>query len=154
MQDSKAKILLVDDDPSIRLAVSDWLQMAGYDVVEAESAEQALGLLDTTQPDLTLLDLNMPGMGGVGFLREMPMANERSKYPVLVFSANPDTYAIVEGLPVDGVVPKFGSPRRLLAEVARTLSKCRQSRRSSAEFVEVSDEPDLNVMRGVAGFVC
>lgn len=154
MQNNKGTILLVDDDPSIRLAVSDWLQMGGYDVVEAETAEQALGLLDTTQPDLTILDLGMPGMGGVGFLREMPMADGRSKYPVLVFSANPDTYNIVAGLPVDGVVPKFGSPRRLLAEVARTLDKCRQSGRSLLRRLEVPERPDLDVMRGAAGLVC
>ncbi len=125
MKRDGATILLVDDEEAIRLAVGDWLQAEGYAVVDAASAEQALGLLEQVKPDLTILDLNMPGMGGVGFLRAMPKSSGRAKYPVLIFSAGMDVDSHLKGFPVDGIHPKSGSPRRLLQEVTRIIERRR-----------------------------
>lgn len=56
--------LVVDDDPSLRLYMSAALKKSGFNVLEAESGEAALGLFTTGRPDLILLDLVMPGMDG------------------------------------------------------------------------------------------
>ena len=67
----KKRILLIDDDTSLLLTLSDFLIHEGYQVVTANSGEQGLKRLDEVDPDLIILDMNMPGMGGVGFLREI-----------------------------------------------------------------------------------
>ena len=62
---SSGKILIVDDEPQIRRVVRVILTGAGYEVVDARSGEAALLKFREFLPDLVLLDLNMPGMGGL-----------------------------------------------------------------------------------------
>ena len=63
-------ILVVDDDARTREMVLDMLRDAGFNVAEAESAETALDMMQETVYSLVILDLRMPGMGGLGFLQE------------------------------------------------------------------------------------
>ncbi|NQT93034.1 MAG: response regulator [Lentisphaerae bacterium] len=60
----KKRILLIDDDTSLLTTLSDFLSFEGYEVVTADSGEQGLRRLQTTEPDLIVLDMSMPGMGG------------------------------------------------------------------------------------------
>ena len=62
-----ARILVIDDDPIIRMLASSALRDVGHQVTEADSAEAAIELLDALRPQLILLDLLMPGMGGLAF---------------------------------------------------------------------------------------
>lgn len=118
---AKGTILLVDDDPAIRLAVADRLEYEGYTVVEAATAEQALRVVDDLRPDLTILDMNMPGMGGLGFLRETSRGTGKVRHPVLVFSARPDLNTVLADLGVGGILSKLASPKALLVEVERII---------------------------------
>jgi DNA-binding response OmpR family regulator len=66
-----ASVLIVDDEPTIRLMFRTALQSAGYDAVEAGDGPSALARLQESPPDVVLLDLKMPGMDGMETLRQM-----------------------------------------------------------------------------------
>ena len=69
---TQAKILVVDDEETIRLTVSAALTRRGFETTTAEDSKQALGVLDQTQFDLAVLDLKLPGsMDGIGLLMEI-----------------------------------------------------------------------------------
>ncbi len=67
----KRKILVVDDQESMRVLLQDMLEAIGYEVTLAEGGEQALGILRESNFDLVLSDLNMPGMDGTALLRSV-----------------------------------------------------------------------------------
>ncbi|MCI0413328.1 sigma-54 dependent transcriptional regulator [bacterium] len=72
----KAKILIIDDEESIRLGFSSILQSKGYYCAEAETGAQGLSIIRSDVPDLILLDMNLPDMDGVDVLREIKRENE------------------------------------------------------------------------------
>ena len=71
MNTPQAKVLIVDDEPSIRRALHTTFGTLGYDIAEAVTGEQALPLLRASNFDAVLLDINMPGMGGIQACREI-----------------------------------------------------------------------------------
>jgi two-component system, OmpR family, KDP operon response regulator KdpE len=68
---SQGKILIVDDESSIRRALRNALQSMGFEVAEATTGEDALHLIQRTRYDVVLLDINMPGLGGIETCREI-----------------------------------------------------------------------------------
>jgi CheY-like chemotaxis protein len=120
---SRGKILLVDDDPAILLTVGDQLQFNGYEVVKASTAEQALNQLPRVSPDLIILDISMPGMGGMGFMRDISESTGKLKYPVLVFTARGELHDFFAGLGIEGFLAKTIDPDTLLKEVSRIIDK-------------------------------
>jgi CheY-like chemotaxis protein len=62
-------ILFVDDDPGIRLSVSDYLEMSGYMVIAAKNGQEALAMLETYKPHLLVTDIVMPKMDGYELVR-------------------------------------------------------------------------------------
>ncbi len=68
---SQGKVLIVDDEPSIRRAIRTTFGTLGFDISEAVTGEQALPLLRSANFDAVLLDVNMPGMGGLEACREI-----------------------------------------------------------------------------------
>ena len=68
---TKGKILLVDDDPGLLRLLSIRLRAEGFDVVAVESAHEALGALNRFSPDLVITDLRMDKMDGIGLLKEL-----------------------------------------------------------------------------------
>jgi CheY-like chemotaxis protein len=127
MKGSKGLIALVDDDPAILLTVGDQLESQGYAVVKAESAEQCLQVLRNTHPDLIILDIAMPGAGGLSFLSDILLPTGMLKYPVLVFTARAELDGFFDQTPVDGFLPKTCDPDRLLNEVERIIAKRRKA---------------------------
>jgi CheY-like chemotaxis protein len=119
---SKNRILLIDDDDSLRLTLSDFLKIEGYDVITADSGEKGLKKLVTTMPDLIILDMSMPGMGGVGFLKEISSPDGKPKYPVLVLTARANMAEFFANIDVDGFLAKPCDRDALLTEVARIVS--------------------------------
>src|SRR5262249_58228737 len=80
---SAGKILVIDDDPQIRRVMKVILASERYEVVEARSGEAALLKFREFLPDLVLLDLNMPGMGGLETCRAI---RESSDVPIIILS--------------------------------------------------------------------
>jgi two-component system KDP operon response regulator KdpE len=80
---SAGKILVVDDDPQIRRVMKATLVGHGYEVVEARTGEDALEMLPHEMPNLVLLDMNMPGMGGLETCRAICAGSD---IPVIILS--------------------------------------------------------------------
>ena len=117
----KSKILLIDDDTSLLVTLSDFLSFEGYEVVTAESGEQGLERLEQMTPDLIILDMSMPGMGGVGFLTKISSADGKPRYPVLVLTARSNMAEFFANVEVDAFVAKPCNPEDLLMEVSRIV---------------------------------
>ncbi|GMT46671.1 MAG: response regulator [Nitrospirae bacterium] len=79
------KILIVDDDPSIRMLYKEELEDEGYDVVTASSGEEALRLFEEENPDLVTLDILMPDMDGIQVLRKMK--EKKPRLPIIMSTA-------------------------------------------------------------------
>jgi len=122
MEDNAKKvILLIDDDTSLLLTLSDFLKFEGYQVVTADSGEQGLKRLEKSTPDLIVLDMSMPGMGGVGFLKEISTSDGKPKHPVLVLTARANMAEFFANVDVDGFVAKPCDPNDLLMEISRII---------------------------------
>ncbi len=118
---NRRKILLIDDDNSLLVTLSDFLRYNGYDVITAESAERALDILRGMRPDIVILDMSMPGMGGRGFLECIGEPNGRLRYPVLVLTARASMAEFFAQVPVDGFIAKPCDPSDLLLEIGRII---------------------------------
>jgi DNA-binding response OmpR family regulator len=79
------KILVVDDEESIHLLYREELEEQGFEVHSAMSGEAALEILTTLQPNLVILDINMPGMNGIDVLRKIK--EKDAGLPVILSSA-------------------------------------------------------------------
>ena len=90
------KILIVDDEPSLRQTLARILQRAGCEVTTAESGEQCLAFLETTPFDLIYLDIRMPGLSGLDLLQSIHASHPA--IPVVLFTAQPDINSAVEAL--------------------------------------------------------
>lgn len=107
LMEERWKILLVDDDPDVRTALSAILESRDYQVVTARDGEEALEKLKEEKPDLMILDLLMPRMNGFAVCKELqdPSWADYSSIPVLVLTA----------------VEEGASRRRYQLETGRTL---------------------------------
>lgn len=139
----KPRILLVDDDRELVRVLTIVLKEAGYEVVPAYDATQALATADTARPDLIVLDVMMPegteGFHVVWHLRRHPGPYFQS-VPIIILTAihgttplrfYPDsgdgTYSAGEYLPVQGFVDKPVEPAALVQEVQRVLGAVRKA---------------------------
>ena len=82
------KILVVDDDPEVRMATRDFLSSKGYEVSVAEGGREALRLLDDSPADVVLLDVAMPDMDGMETLKRI--ISTHPNMPVIMVTANAD----------------------------------------------------------------
>ena len=124
-----ARILTVDDEASIRLTLTAMLQRAGYDVASAESGEEAVTLLEQQGFDLMLVDLKMPGMGGM-----QVVAAARQRQPdlaIIVLTGHGSLDTAVEGLHqgIFDYVLKTTEPAQVIERVKAGLEARRQQLR-------------------------
>src|SRR5256884_5502212 len=84
------KVLLVDDEDSLRKVMRDLLERDGYDVAEARDGVQALDQIDRVGPDIIVLDLNLPGLDGYGVLSHLRSRPATASIPVIVLTAKGD----------------------------------------------------------------
>ena len=116
------KILLVDDAPAIVHAVSQILQVMGYEVITADGTE-AMQIMTEQHPDLLLLDIWMSGCDGRDICRQIKGHEELCLTPVLFFSAHWDIAQIAEEVGADGYILKPFKMQDLLATIATTIEK-------------------------------
>jgi len=119
----RPRVLVVDDDAAILRLVSDKLERAGFEVLNAGSGEAALDLVaHRGLPHLAIVDLNMPGMDGFEFCRRVLRFSD---LPIIVLTAVDDEETVIRALELfaEDYVTKPFSPRELAARVSRVLRR-------------------------------
>ncbi|PIT92116.1 MAG: hypothetical protein COU08_04670 [Candidatus Harrisonbacteria bacterium CG10_big_fil_rev_8_21_14_0_10_42_17] len=86
MKESKKTVLIVDDNEKIREEVSAHLTKAGFVCKKVIDGEQAMKLASSANPDLILLDVIMPNMDGITFVKEMREEKKDTKTPIIMFT--------------------------------------------------------------------
>ncbi|MBN0044629.1 response regulator transcription factor [Streptomyces actuosus] len=123
-RDPGARVLVVDDDPTVAEVVSGYLDRAGYVVDRAGDGPAALARAAAHWPDLVVLDLMLPGMDGLEVCRRM---RGQGPVPVIMLTARGDEDDRILGLEVgaDDYVTKPFSPRELVLRVESVLRRTR-----------------------------
>ena len=121
--EGRRRILIVDDDDRLREFVRVNLEMEGYSVREAASAEEGLSALDDEPPDLILLDVMMPQVDGWEMLRRVQERHGVGSIPVVMFSGQVDDNAAGEAVErgASGFVGKPFDPQQLLERARQIL---------------------------------
>ena len=117
-----ANILVVDNEPQIRRVLRSTLSSQGYVITDAKTGEEALESLRKERPDLVLLDMNMPGMGGIETCREIRRASDAPIIMLTVRTAERDKVAALDAGADDYVVKPFGI-EELLARIRAALRR-------------------------------
>jgi two-component system, OmpR family, KDP operon response regulator KdpE len=120
---SSSKILVVDDEPQMRRALRASLNAHGYEVVEAQSGEEALRKLDAEVCDFVLLDMNLPGRDGLATCRTIRAGSEVPIIIVSVRSSERDKVAVLKAGADDYVTKPFSVPELLARVEAVTRRK-------------------------------
>jgi DNA-binding response OmpR family regulator len=116
------KVLVVDDEPTIREIVVGYLEREGFKTLEAADGNRARELLESEAPDLVVLDLMLPGTDGLELCRWI---RSRSRVPVIMLTARGEESDRIVGLELgaDDYVTKPFSPRELAARVRTVLRR-------------------------------
>ncbi len=137
---SQGRILVVDDEPQIRRVMRVSLTQQGYEILEARSGEEALERFREHLPDLVLLDLNMPGMGGLEACR---MLRSGSDTPIIILTVRNTEDEKVQALDAgadDYITKPFGM-KELLARIRAALRRAPAGGAGPRSFTS----PDLEV---------
>jgi CheY-like chemotaxis protein len=126
-----AKILVVDDEPSVVMLMRFVLEKSGHSVTEAHNGQEALKILGVEPedagadlPDVVLLDVMMPIMDGLATAQALRGHPRASKVPILVVSAKGDMRGLFEEMPqVAGFFQKPFDPRLLREAIAKAAPK-------------------------------
>jgi DNA-binding response OmpR family regulator len=138
---ARRRLLLVEDDPTLRQALTFNLSREGYDVTTAADGETALDAARNDRLDLILLDVMLPGMSGVEVLRVL--RREGVATPVIILSAKGDEIDRVVGLKVgaDDYVAKPFSRPELLARIEAVLRRQRREADAPEQREELAFGP-------------
>jgi len=115
------KILLVDDSRVMRNIISQILVAAGAVIKEAENGEVGARVYRTFHPDLTLMDINMPEMGGFEAIEKIRQFDGSSKFIILSSSSRKDEIITAKQLKVSGYLVKPVEPEQLIERVSAIL---------------------------------
>jgi DNA-binding response OmpR family regulator len=146
----KGTILIVDDAPaSLRLLV-DTLAPQGYNVLAASSGEQALASIAARLPELVILDIRMPGMGGFEVCRQLKARADTRDLPVIFLTAVTEMRERVEGLKLGAVdfVSKPFQVEELLARIQTQLELGRlrvQLEKQAADLQRANDQLQMEM---------
>ncbi len=131
------KILVVDDKQELRTLLKSYLAQEGFDVVTAGNGREALFAARSEKPDLIILDLMMPEMGGYEFMRSY---SREAETPVIILTARLEEQDKILGLELgaDDYVTKPFSPRELTARVRAVLRRLEKARQEP-EILRAAD---------------
>lgn len=155
------RILLVDDDPDVLRSIGAYFEKLGHDVSRAASGEEALGMYERTQPHVTLLDYQMPGMSGLDLLEKL----RRRGAIVLMLTGHGEIDTAVEAMrlgaenflqkPVDmnhlqQAVEKAGEKAALRTEVVSLRKRVPNARKRAIQAMVVTGLVVAAVLVGLA----
>jgi two-component system, OmpR family, response regulator MtrA len=130
-----AKVLVVDDDTAIAEMIGIVLSGEGYDTAFCDDGALAVGAFRSEKPDLVLLDLMLPGMGGIDVCSAI---REESGVPIIMLTAKSDTTDVVKGLEsgADDYIVKPFDPKEL---VARIKTRLRPATAATNDILSIGD---------------
>ncbi|MBB3142079.1 response regulator transcription factor [Halomonas organivorans] len=119
------KVLVVDDEPNIVLSLEFLMQEAGFEVMTAEDGETALARVADEPPDLVLLDISLPGIGGFDVLERLRADPALARLPIIMLTAHGREVEREKGLALgaDDYVTKPFSTRTLVDKVKALLDE-------------------------------
>jgi two-component system KDP operon response regulator KdpE len=135
----EGKLLVVDDDASVRRTLHTTLYSLGFDIGEASTGEEAIALCRIVRYEAVLLDINMPGKDGIETCRELRRLLPR--LAILMLSVNDDHERKIEALEAgaDDYVTKPFHMRELTARIRSALRRSRASATQSDELISIGD---------------
>ena len=133
---TNARILVVDDEPQIRRVMRTMLTAQGYMVGDARSGEEALDRIRNEKPDLILLDMNMPGMGGLKACREIRASSDVAIIMLTVRDHEQDKVDALDAGADDYVVKPFNN-KELLARIRAALRRLPVSPDDASQIISI-----------------
>lgn len=144
---STGRILVVDDEPQIRRVLRTTLSAQGYEVSDARTGEEALLAIREQRFDLVLLDMNMPGMGGLATCREIRAGSDVAILMLTVRNSEQDKVTALDAGADDYITKPFGIPE-LSARIRAALRRLPVSQGSEPEVIRLDGiEVDLQTRR-------
>jgi two-component system KDP operon response regulator KdpE len=142
----RTTILIVDDEPRMVRFVKMNLDLEGYFTLEANTGIQALEKVRDYNPDLVLLDVEMPGMDGFETLKRV---RQISDAPVIMLTVRSDEEDKIKGLDLgaDDYITKPFSPRELSSRIRAVLRRFEQTNRLDRQLVTIDDRLQVDLQR-------
>ena len=113
------KVLIIDDDPDIRILMDALMKQQGYEVQTAAHREEAMGKLEAFQPSVIFLDVLLSGSDGREFCQEIKSNSDMQHIPVIMFSAHPGAADNIESYGADDFITKPINTEALLQKMNR-----------------------------------
>ena len=122
---SRNRILIVDDEPAIREMVAVALELADFDVLEADNAQRAHEYIVDERPDLVLLDWMLPSVSGIELARRLKREDATAEVPIIMLTAKSEEDNKIQGLDVgaDDYITKPFSTRELISRIKAVLRR-------------------------------
>ena len=143
---SQCRVLVVEDDESVRARLQSLLKRSGYEVSSANSDEEALVLLDERGCDILLIDWGTPRIDGIALCRELRLREAERRIYTIILTGHSGEFTIVASLRAgaDDCLSKSASSEELLArmEVGRRITRLQHSLRESNEENQRFSETD------------
>jgi len=137
--------MIVDDDPSARRLARDSLSLSGedWDIWEADDGRSALDLIRAVRPDVILLDITMPHVGGIPVCSEIKADPVTTRSEIIIVSARTETEFVSASLEAGATeyVTKPFQPQDLVRRVQRLLERGRTAPSAPAEGQDTSGPP-------------
>jgi two-component system, OmpR family, phosphate regulon response regulator OmpR len=116
------RILIIDDDEKLRTLLTDYLETNDFKVICREDGADVLGVIARESPDIVILDVMLPGIGGLEILKDI---NKKYAVPVIMLTAKGEDTDKIVGLELgaDDYIPKPFNPRELLARIRAVMRR-------------------------------
>jgi len=121
------KILIIDDEVDLTQMIAFQFTSKGFEVQTVGDGLEALAKVKTFRPDLIILDMNMPRMGGIEFFSKICDSNGRPMFPVLVLTARANVQGLFKDLQIDGFMTKPFEIDQLIAQAELVIKNKNQS---------------------------
>ena len=140
----KNSILIIEDDKSVQQLIRMYLVNDGFEVIFSIDGEDGLNKALTENPDLILLDLNLPKIDGIEVCKKI---RESSDIPIIMVTARIDELERLDGLEkgADDYITKPFSPRELVARVKAVLRRVKSYEKSNTEISEIIKSGSLTI---------
>ena len=139
--DRQSRVLVVDDDPGVRLVCTTTLELDGFDVIEAANGQEAIALALAHAPDLVLLDISMPVLDGFGVAAALRADTRTNAIPIVFLTGetDPSVRARAWSTGALGVFGKPFNPMSVNAFIGLALERVAQAGRPS--LVHAAGQP-------------